>query len=88
MSQPSNTVVFSRSEIIAKVKENLSTPELLDILEFKKIRIISILPGEVILVEGRPYDNLRVQIKRDNESLQMFYLKIFEITSEEGPTTQ
>ena len=88
MSQPPSTVIFSRSEIIAKVKENLSTPELLDILEFKKVRIISILPGEVILVEGRPYDNLRVQVKRDNESLQMFYLKIFEITSKEGPTTQ
>ena len=88
MSQPPSTAILSRSEIIAKVKENLSTPELLDILEFKKIRIISILPGEVILVEGRPYDNLRVQVKRDNESLQMFYLKIFEITSTEGPTTQ
>ena len=88
MSQPPSTAILSRSEIIAKVKENLSTPELLDILEFKKVRIISILPGEVILVEGRPYDNLRVQVKRDNESLQMFYLKIFEITSTEGPTTQ
>ena len=88
MSQPPSTVILSRSEIIAKVKENLSTPELLDILEFKKVRIISILPGEVILVEGRPYDNLRVQVKRDNESLQMFYLKIFEITSTEDPATQ
>ena len=88
MSQPTNTVVLTRKEIIAKVKENLSTPELLDILEFKKVRIISILPGEVILVEGRPYDNLRVQVKRDDESLQMFYLKVFEISSEGGPATQ
>lgn len=72
--------VLSKEQIIAKVRESLTTNELLDILEFKKIRIIGVSFNEVVIVEGRPHNNIRVQIKRDGESLQLFYLKITDIT--------
>jgi len=78
---------FSKDQIISLVKDKLTTSELSNLLEQQKFRIISINLGELIIVEGRPYSNIRIQIRRDGESPEMFYLKLSEFMNDvpDGP---